>query len=630
MARTRTATGKDTMDVSSVAAITRSMAGVKVAHSLAPADQKLATTSIKPLGRRPKSTSILADLTNTPAPLLTNTNTNASTPGRAQTRYPKPLVTLPVPVVASEPNYSSQPKPAFSSASKSASNQQSQQGPLHRRRTDCQDPPSLTKAASMSSLSISHPHSKGLPGHATAVIPTPGTIRKIPTSTLASISTSSLANLRTTNNATSVHHRQPSAIAQTRREVAEMKKVAVKVPVPSLDSVATVERKAPPAPRVSAFGRQRAPRDLSATAAKQVSSLRKPMASSRSVAEIPQHTNINNNNINAVSQAVRLGRKRATKGHRGPLIPAVPLYDEVQESGPSASQDTEMSSMSPRPSFEVPVSGDIVDEYDRDPKMMAEYQADILQYMRQKEIELMPNAQYMNHQPEITWEFRAQLIHWLVTVHDRFDLLQETLHLCVNFLDRFLSATVIPVTQLQLAGIVALSLASKFEETQTPSLAYLSEMAANAYSVAQIKAAEIGMLKVLNYDLGAPGPMTFLRRISRADAFDVDLRTLTKYLVDVTLCDQRFLAMPASQIAAVGYCASRRLLCRGGWSTEHEEASGYGQKELTEGVNLVLALLEIPEVTHPSILAKYQEERCMRASEYVQALGVVHLRSLHY
>ncbi|KAF8919097.1 hypothetical protein BGZ52_012585 [Haplosporangium bisporale] len=138
------------------------------------------------------------------------------------------------------------------------------------------------------------------------------------------------------------------------------------------------------------------------------------------------------------------------------------------------------------------------------------------------------------------------------------------------------------------------------------------------------------MLKVLNYDLGAPGPMTFLRRISRVDQFDVDIRTLTKYLIDVTLCDERFLSMPASKIAAVGYCASMRLLNRGEWTLDHVVAAGYTESALIAGVNMVLTLLEDPENTHPALWDKYREKRCMRASEYVQSLGVAHLRLLQY
>lgn len=41
---------------------------------------------------------------------------------------------------------------------------------------------------------------------------------------------------------------------------------------------------------------------------------------------------------------------------------------------------------------------------------------------------------------EITPNMRALLVDWLVQVHSRFQLLQETLYLAVAILDRFLQA----------------------------------------------------------------------------------------------------------------------------------------------------------------------------------------------
>ncbi|KAG0030614.1 hypothetical protein BGZ81_002417 [Podila clonocystis] len=581
-----TQTAKENAEVSTMANITRSMARAKISTGL---------TGVRGGGvagsqsKRPpvrKATAVLGDLT----------NIKTQVPERAQTRLLKPLVTLPVPVVApsTQPSKSAQPQ-------------------IPRRREGSQ---TLTRASSMSSMPVSssHLHLKGphhtQVGHApltassstsrlasSSVIPTPGTIRKA-TTALSSLSLSNKANLRNRT---------------VQAQSVGIKKVVSHRPHDTQSS-SSVAPSAPMAPKVPAGARHRAPRVIHPSGSESV--LRQ---SSTKTSAMPRHSTNSSQSYNSLRKRVKVSR---------PIIPAVPLFDEM-ESGVSSSLDTEMSGVSPRASFELPIP-DTVDEYDRDPAMVAEYQADIIQHMRLKELQFMPDAQYMDHQPDLIWEFRTQLIQWLVIVHDRFDLLQETLHLCINLLDRFLSATMIPVTQLQLAGIVALSLASKFEETQAPSLAYLAEMAADAYSVSQIKAAEIGMLKVLNYDLGAPGPMTFLRRISRVDRFDVDIRTLTKYLVDVTLFDERFLQMPASKIAAVGYCASMRLLNRGGWTLDHVVAAGYTESALISGVNIVLTLLEDPEKTHPSIWEKYQEERCMCASTYVQSLGVTHLRALQY
>ena len=45
---------------------------------------------------------------------------------------------------------------------------------------------------------------------------------------------------------------------------------------------------------------------------------------------------------------------------------------------------------------------------------------------------------HLQLQPEITGKMRAVLIDWLVQVHLRFHLLQETLYMTVSILDRYL------------------------------------------------------------------------------------------------------------------------------------------------------------------------------------------------
>jgi len=59
---------------------------------------------------------------------------------------------------------------------------------------------------------------------------------------------------------------------------------------------------------------------------------------------------------------------------------------------------------------------------------------------------------------------RGILLDWLVQVHGRFQLLPETLFLCMNIIDRFLSAQVVSLAKLQLVGITYLFISSKVEE----------------------------------------------------------------------------------------------------------------------------------------------------------------------
>merc|ERR1712055_634794 len=66
----------------------------------------------------------------------------------------------------------------------------------------------------------------------------------------------------------------------------------------------------------------------------------------------------------------------------------------------------------------------------------------------------------------ITEKMRAVLIDWLVEVQMQFKLLQETLFLTVNTIDRFLAVEGKNVykSRLQLVGVAAMFLVSKIEE----------------------------------------------------------------------------------------------------------------------------------------------------------------------
>ena len=55
-------------------------------------------------------------------------------------------------------------------------------------------------------------------------------------------------------------------------------------------------------------------------------------------------------------------------------------------------------------------------------------------------------------------------------------------------------------------------------------------------------------------------PYSWVRRISKADDYDIQTRTLSKFLMEVTLLDHRFLRAKPSMIAAIGMYLARRML----------------------------------------------------------------------
>lgn len=178
---------------------------------------------------------------------------------------------------------------------------------------------------------------------------------------------------------------------------------------------------------------------------------------------------------------------------------------------------------------------------------------------------MLPSAHYMDQQTEIQWSMRSVLMEWLIQVHSRFNLLPETLFLTVNYIDRFLSTKIVSVAKLQLVGATAIFIAAKYEEIICPSIEEIIFMVDGGYTKEEILKAERFMLSMLGFELGWPGPMSFLRRISKADEYDLDTRTLAKYFLEVTVMDERFVACPPSFLAAGAHCLARMMLYKGNW-----------------------------------------------------------------
>ncbi|KAL6721539.1 B-type cyclin [Lecanora helva] len=254
-----------------------------------------------------------------------------------------------------------------------------------------------------------------------------------------------------------------------------------------------------------------------------------------------------------------------------------------------------------------------------DTTMVAEYGEEIFHYMRGLEIKMLPNAHYMDNQAEIQWSMRAVLIDWIVQVHHRFNLLPETLFLCVNYIDRFLSCKVVSLGKLQLVGATAIFIAAKYEEIDCPSVQEIVYMVNDGYTVDEILKAERFMLSMLQFELGWPGPMSFLRRISKADDYDLETRTLAKYFLEITLIDERFVGSPPSFVAAGAHCLARMMLGKGGWSVAHVYYSNYTYSQLFSLVLLMVECCEDARKHHCAVYDKYTDKRYKRASHFAEA-----------
>ncbi|KAJ7890237.1 cyclin-like protein, partial [Mycena leptocephala] len=226
-----------------------------------------------------------------------------------------------------------------------------------------------------------------------------------------------------------------------------------------------------------------------------------------------------------------------------------------------------------------------------DPSWASEYAEDIFKYMGSVEEKILPKANYMTHQTELTWGKRQVLVDWLVDVHSRYHMLPETLWITVNIMDRFL-ASHLPInsTKLQLVGVTAMFIAAKYEEGSARSVEELVYMAGNAYNKREILRAEKTILQTLEFRISHYcSPYSWISKISEAGS-DAVQTALGKFLTEVTLLDYRFTGFKPSLVAAVGVFSARRMLGRA-WTSAFEYSSGYTEEQLTEGRGFLLEKL---------------------------------------
>ncbi|PFH61908.1 hypothetical protein XA68_15924 [Ophiocordyceps unilateralis] len=311
----------------------------------------------------------------------------------------------------------------------------------------------------------------------------------------------------------------------------------------------------------------------------------------------------------AAAEVIEPVRKRVhTLAAEKPARSEQPTSETVKAPSPEADQPAQAAPKKAKPHPSHP-DGEDKD----DPLLVTEYANDIFEYLRDLEVKSIPNPQYMSHQDDLEWKTRGILLDWLIEVHTRFHLLPETLFLAVNIIDRFLSEKVVQLDRLQLVGITAMFIASKYEEVLSPHVENFKRITDNGFSEAEILSAERFVLSTLNYDLSYPNPMNFLRRVSKADNYDIQSRTIGKYLVEISLMDHRFIAYRPSHCAAAAMYLARLMLDRGEWDDALEHYAGYTEEEVEPAVELMVDYLARP-VVHEAFFKKYASKKYLKAS----------------
>lgn len=159
-------------------------------------------------------------------------------------------------------------------------------------------------------------------------------------------------------------------------------------------------------------------------------------------------------------------------------------------------------------------------------------------------------------------------------------------------------------------------------------------MTENGYTKEEILKGERIILQTLDFTISSYcSPYSWVRKISKADDYDIQTRTLSKFLMEVTLLDHRFLRCKASMIAAIGMYLARKML-GGDWvrlilgsqpflPADHQNEafiyySNFTESQLIPGAMLLCERLVEDDFESVYVYKKYANKKFLRASTFAR------------
>ena len=250
-----------------------------------------------------------------------------------------------------------------------------------------------------------------------------------------------------------------------------------------------------------------------------------------------------------------------------------------------------------------------------------EYLNEIYIYLKSIENNALPLGNYMTiRQTDINEKMRIILINWIIEVHFKFHLLSETLFICINIIDRYLSKKDINRKYLQLLGVTSLFIACKYEEIYAPSSKDLIFMTDNAYKIEEMIKMESDILNIVHFELTYPTSLRFLE-IYRyfLDLDDINYYRCC-YLNEISLINYNLCSFSPSIIACTCLYLNLKsnILYFKGYNEEQLfNITGYKKPDVNHCLNkLIKAVekIEEPENKFIAVKKKYSLEKYKKVS----------------
>jgi len=296
-------------------------------------------------------------------------------------------------------------------------------------------------------------------------------------------------------------------------------------------------------------------------------------------------------------------------------------------------QNEEMMEVDPVEHVECCVPSDVRDIDVKDasnPQLCAEYVPVMYTYLRQLEKQTAIKQDFLKGF-SVNGKMRSVLLDWLIEVHGQFKLLQETLYMTSAILDRFLQVegASIKRNKLQLVGVTAMWIASKVEEMYAPEVSDFVYITDNSYTTVEVRAMELRILRSINFGLGRPLPLHFLRRNSKAGDVDMLQHSLAKYVLECSILEYNMASLSPSVMAAAALYLAIRItdpdsLVDSCWTPTLTHYSSYTKDQLLPVVFQLAAVMKgAKESKYQTVHKKYQSKKFMEVACMEELTGDV-------
>ena len=217
----------------------------------------------------------------------------------------------------------------------------------------------------------------------------------------------------------------------------------------------------------------------------------------------------------------------------------------------------------------------------------------------------------------INEKHRSVVIEWLSYISHHFSLSNETLFMCINIMDRYISKKKISLDIYQLVGITSYLIASKYEDRNSPSIEELIYISKNIYKNSDIISMEKEILTTLNYDIFMVSSYHFFSYFYIiSELNNKKLFHLGHLILEICLLNIEIMSYSQSLLAIGALLIAKKCLQIKGGTNNIKLFYNYNEKEIKEILKKIVLFLSkvVYNDKKNLIMEKFEKNKYMSVS----------------